>query len=50
MKMAESSPNGQKKVAEEIAHHKEFLLFLLCFQKTCTALTRINQGLRKDSD
>ena len=24
---------------EEIAHHEQFLLFLQCFQKTCTADT-----------
>ena len=38
--MAESSPNRYKNTVEkgETAHHKQFLLFPLCFQNTCTAV------------
>ena len=40
IKMAESSPKGQKTLEKgEIAHYEQFLLFPQCFQKTCTADT-----------
>ena len=41
MKMAECYSNGQKTLWEkgEIAPYEQFLLFVLCFQKTCTADT-----------
>ena len=43
--MAESYPKGLKTVGKgEIDRYEQFLLFLLCFQKTCTA-DRENQGL-----
>ena len=41
MKMTESSPKRIENTVGkgEIARHDQFLLFPLCFQKTCTADT-----------
>ena len=48
--MAEISPKREGNAVEkgEIAHYEQFLIFLQCYQKTCTANT-YKQGLVLES-